>query len=720
MRKTRSYVLTLTAALAAALATSSPSFVPGLSSSGHVDLAAGPAGVPLALIAASSGRMDRAALQAASARSASAAAVAGAEGATRSIVRIGDVNADGRTDLLDLRASEKTLDVTGVSGRNGSALWTRQFTTPTAIYGAAFSAGIDADGNDAYLLVQSEHEGFLAWTVHAIDGATGVTRWTQAGSVPSGMPTIPPSPPSIPPTIPPVPTPGPTTVPTGAPTAVPTAVPTETPTAIPAPTADPTTVPTAAPTGLPTTLPTSATTAVPTAAPTTAPTAPPTAAPTVVPTAVPTALPTIPSPPPTSGGRSSSASAGAQNETPVLPATLQAFAVGLSPVDVDGDARADLPLVVYEAGIGPDKIPVLAATLVTLTAPSGQSAGVIVAAGRGAVPYVGVAGDMTADGLPDLVAADEIYEPGAATAATTWRAAASNGRPLWTAVDRFEPGSVGVVDATEDVTGDHVADVVAHRLPVGGTAKPSIVLVRTGTSGVEHWRTELPESTVVTVGPRIDSDEAADVVAQSVAGTAPDMIPDEITYRALSGADKREIYVQDHPFPCGGCLGAWTATLVGHAGDLNADGSPDLAHAMTSFPASSAGASSQAGVSARTGTALWTLECLCAPSTPIQANLAAGPGQDLIEAKEIVTRTTDAISLRAASGSDAAPLWQTTVVVGSSNDRIQSLALTPADLTGTGSADVLVTAVQRTGTKLRSVVVAVRGSTGRIIWIRSK
>jgi hypothetical protein len=434
-------------------------------------------------------------------------------------------------------------------------------------------------------------------------------------------------------------------------------------------------------------------------------------------------LPTLPSPAGVPGsGRAAPArtSSEASSENQVLPATVAAFTIGLHPVDVDGDAKADFPLVAYETGIGPDNIPVMAATLVTLSAAGGSPIGVIAGVGRGAVPYAGIAGDMTSDSLPDLIASNEVLDPTAGISATTWLAAANNGRPLWATLDRFDAGSASVVDARSDVTGDHIADLVVHRLPEAGSSKHALLLVHNGQTGIEVWHADLPEASVVTVGPRLNADEAADIITQAVIGAAPDAIPTKVTYRAMSGVDGGELYVEDYAFPCAGCAGAWTATLVGDAGDLDADGSNDLTHTIGSYPSSAASASAQAGVNARTGRPLWSLECGCAPSTPVQATLDDVRGQDLIEAKEVVTNYTDAISLRAASGADAASLWTTSVVIGTGNDRVRSIALTPADLTGAGTADLLVTAVQRSGSVWRSIVIAVRGSTGRVIWIRTK
>lgn len=657
--------------------------------------------------------------------------VSGLGGQTgRIAVPLGDVNGDRVADVLDVRASGKSLGYQVISGSQGMTLWRKAaIVRPADVLASVFPAQINGGATDFYLLEQFEKDSAVTWTVHAVDGATGADLWANTGSIPTGLP-----PQQIPPTIPPV------TVPTGPPTIPPTGLPSIDPSALPTgvPSVDPSSIPSSIPSGLPSIDPSALPT--PTGLPSVDPSALPSGLPSVDPSALPTptdlptaapspsgvpsvdpsALPSVdpsslPSILPTGSPGAAPARRSARSGSSVGPIPIAGYATGATPVDVDADGFDDFPLTQHLALVTPDSATTVVSTLSTLKATSGTTIATITAVGRDAIPAVLVTGDLMGASSSGLLAVDEISA--GANSVVTYRAFTRSGTPLWIAAEQGRPGTLGAYDATSDLNGDGSADVLTSRLPIVSGLSATTVTARTSPIGQLAWTRTLEETATAIVAGQLDAAPGADVITQGLV-VESGRIPKNVVYRGLSGQTGADMYSRNARVANGGASGDWFATLTIDAGRLDTDATPDMVHAVGAVPSDLSPTTwSQAAISAKAGAVLWSRTDGIAPGTPAGGNLVDNSAHDIVGVQESTTRTSDSLVVKAASGADGIARWQSRVTIGGGTERVRSLRAQASDPTQAGN--LILTIVQRSGTGTRSLIVSLRGATGQVMWIRT-
>ncbi|HVL90222.1 MAG TPA: hypothetical protein VM841_08315 [Actinomycetota bacterium] len=695
-------------ALAAALATGAPtsSTLDQIltATSGRVDLSATPAAMPAALAPLAGGQKVSAA-QVNAAQSAASLSGSGTRG--RLVVPIGDANGDNRPDLIDFRATNGTLSYRLLSSHNASTIWqAAPIVRPSTIHVAVYPAQINGGAMDVYLLEQHEADRELRWTLHAVDGATGNDIWATGGSLPTDTPDT--TPPTVPPSSPPsIPSVSPSAIPSVIPSGVP-AVPSIPPSGLPS--VLPSDVPTTPPSGLPPLpgLPSEVPSELPSEVPSELPSGIPSEIPSDLPTTVPSGLPTPTISPPTESARQRAAS----QDSPV---PFAAYVTGSAPADVDGDGSIDFALTqtvaFHHAGTT-----AVVSTLTTVAAASGAPLASVTAVGRDAVPAVAVGGDFLGTGSRGLLAVDEIATGNGNL--VTYRAFTASGVPLFAASDSVAPGYVGVFDARHDLNGDGLADILINRYPsVPGTG-PTQVAVRTAPLGQSLWSRTLDEAAIAFVGGSFDAAAGLDVQTQGLHVSAPGRIPSKVVYRALGGANGTSLYSRDVPVANGGGIGDWSAKLSPSAGRIDADVHPDMVHAVNAVPSDGLATQwSQAAVSAQTGALLWSRTSTLDPGAPVGGNVVGDAAADIVDVQESVTRTSDSLVIKTASGANGAPAWTSRVLVGGGTERVRDVHTQSMNPNGTG--DIVITVLQRSGTRERTLIVGVRGATGQVLWIRT-
>lgn len=678
-------------------------------SMGRVDLSGTPAALPAALAPLAGGtRVSATQVNAAQ----TAASLSGNGTRGRLVVPIGDANGDGRADLMDLRATSGTLSYRLLSSHNASTIWQAQsIVRPATVHVAVFPAQINGGATDVYVLDQYQYDRELHWTLHAIDGSNGATIWATNGSLPTDAPdTTPPAiPPSSPPTIPPV---SPTAIPSIPPSGVPT-LPAIPPSGVPSdlPTTLPSDLPTAVPSDLPTTLPSE----VPSDLPTVIPSDLPTALPSDLPTGVPSDLPTtVPSelPTPTISPSAAARNRAADQSTPI---PFAAYVTGSAPADLDGDGNTDFALTQTAAFTLPNTVAVVS-SLTTVAAAGGTPLASIVAVGKDAVPHTGVTGDFLGTGSSGLLAVDEIATPNGNL--VTYRGFTAAGIPIFASSDSVAPGYVGVFDGRSDLTGDGLADLLVNRYPMLPGSGPSLVAVRSAPLGMAVWSRTLDESAVAFVTGSFDAAAGRDVQTQGLHIAGAGKIPGKVVYRGLSGANGTDLYSQNVSVTSGGGLGDWSAKLTASAGRLDADAHPDLVHAVNAIPSDGQATQwSQAAVSAKTGAVLWSRASTLDPGAPVGGNVVGDGAADIVDVQESTTKTSDSLVVKAASGANGAPAWTARVLVGGGSERVRDVHTQAMNPDGTG--DIVITVLQRSGTRERTLIVGVRGTSGQVLWIRT-
>ncbi len=641
-------------------------------------------------------------------RAQSSASVSGVAGQiNRVAVPLGDTTGDAIADVLDVRATGKTLTYQMISGRDGMTFWRATAIQRRAdIFAAVFPAAINAGARDFYLLEQYEIDASLTWTLHAVDGATGVDIWTTTGSLPTGVPPAPQIPPSVPPSIPPV---GIPTLPSIPPSIPPVGVPSPVSSAVPS---IPPSLPPSLPPGLPSVVPVPNEVPTPPPLPNEVPSPPPVPSPSVGVTLppVPNEVP-VPSPSPSPGaGRRSAAST--ESKPP-----FAAYITGAKPVDVDGDGFAEFPLSQHIAvNVAADNSTTVVSMLSTVNATSGSPIASVVGVGRNAIPSVTVSGDFLGQGRPGFLVADEVSLNG--NSVVTYRGFSSQGFPAWVQAESVTPGFIASYDASADLSGDGLADVLTTRIPVLTGTAPTLVTARTAPLGLKVWERSLEETAIATIAGALDATAGADVVTQGLKIVQAGQIPTSVVYRGLGGVSGVDLYSNPVPVANGGALGDWSALLAGDAGTMDADATPDLVHAINAVPSGGQAALwSQAAVSAKTGRTLWKREGPLNPGAPARGDLVADTAADIVDVQESATRTSDSLVVKTASGADGSAVWSARVLIGGGTERVRSLvaqATTPQ-----GAGDLLLTVVQKSGTGFRSLLVMMKGSTGQVIWIRT-
>ncbi|HEX9694736.1 MAG TPA: hypothetical protein VGB64_00315 [Actinomycetota bacterium] len=684
-------------------------------SMGRVDLSGTPAALPAALASLASGRpADAAQVNAAQ----TAASLSGNGTRGRLVVPIGDANGDGKPDLLDFRASGGTLSYRLLSSHNASTIWQAEpITRPSTVHVAVFPARINDGATDAYVLDQHEADGELHWTLHAVDGATGATIWATNGSLPTAAPsTTPPTiPPSAPPTIPPI---DPTALPSILPSDLPSIPPSIPPAGLPSglPSELPSEVPSVLPSDLPSELPSEVPTdllpsdvptdLVPSDVPSDVPTE---LLPSEVPSEVPSDLPTPTISPSTASARNSAA-----DESNPIP--FAAYVTGAAPADIDDDGTLDFALTQTVAFTLPNSSVAVLSSLTTVAAAGGTPIGTVTAVGKDAVPSVGVAGDFLGAGITGLLAVDEIATGSGNL--VTYRAFTAQGIPLFAAPDSVAPGYVGVFDARSDLTGDGLADILVNRYPMLPGSGPSQVAVRSAPLGLSVWSRTLGEAAIAFVSGTIDAAAGRDVQTQGLLVSGAGRIPSAVTYRVLGGANGTDVYKRDIAVANGGGIGDWSAKLTANAGRIDADTHADAVHAVNAIPSDGLATQwSQAAVSAANGAVLWTRTSSLDPGAPVGGNVVGTAAADIVDVQESATKTSDSLVIKTASGADGAPAWTARVLVGGGTERVRDVhaqAINPD-----GSGDIVLTVLQRSGTRERTLIVAVRGTTGQVLWIRT-
>ncbi len=247
-------------------------------------------------------------------------------------------------------------------------------------------------------------------------------------------------------------------------------------------------------------------------------------------------------------------------------------------VDLDGDGRLDL-LAAYEQALG------LRDARASGTGPTTTLTAEIAGAGRSLDPLVWIA-DVTGDGLEDVVAQETISvllpgPPVSPTRLHVWAAPFAPGQQAETAVLRIASGPFPVLEAelrvaaVADVSGDGVADVVAHRrgsdesfVWLGGASLGPLPDARLTPSGEELALAELTGDGVLDL---LEVDPGATVAGVAQAGAVRVWAGGA----ALAG-EVAPLVVLVSPRPeAGDALGApgRSATVVA---DLDGDGAPEL------------------------------------------------------------------------------------------------------------------------------------------------
>lgn len=289
-----------------------------------------------------------------------------------------------------------------------------------------------------------------------------------------------------------------------------------------------------------------------------------------------------------------------------------------------------------------------------------------------------VAPDMTGDGL------DDVYLVGAKTVALV-----SGGHVVWRN-DNVDAARAAPV-ALGDVTGDGVVDAATSTLPQSGLSD-MWTTVLDGWSGraVGFMRGGLP----VAAGD-VNGDGVADVGTLAVERRG---ISTSVVYRAFGarGFGAAPLYRLAYSVQDGrpSYADAWDA------GDVQADGTPDRAHAVRSYGRDGAAVARDEGVvSGRTGLRLWSGQAGTRAAGGIRKGSA---GDDLLA---VLPR-----ALRAQDGATGQALW-TADLTGARLSAAEVLG----DVDGDGNNEVAAYTAQG-GPSARVQAMVLSGLDGRLLW----
>lgn len=353
-----------------------------------------------------------------------------------------------------------------------------------------------------------------------------------------------------------------------------------------------------------------------------------------------------------------------------LMAANLGFPLGVGPINGGGDdvlMRTDETVYSFLSG-GTSRLEVL-------DGESGRVTAVAAAASELEAPSSQLVDDLDGDGLRDIVTASSVGGHVLVVAAK-----GSDGRPLWQS--SFEGMPVYWIDPAGDVDGDTTADLLLTAFDWEGMRSLAIT-VASGADGAIRWRTA---SDGVLPAGDIDGDKRDDLLLL-------DAIDDRrgigLRYRAVTASGDalyRRAYTAH--VPKGAAL---ILMMIGPVGDLDADGSDDIAHEISIFGFDESSSSQEQGVVlTRTGRKAYDKMS----GSPLYASVD-GQGDDFVRMR----RSTNGVEIIARDGRTGGELWQRNVPIpGYRGGYVHA-----ADLTRDGRAELLVVGMGQEGAVLKVI-----------------